>query len=443
MKKDLSKNKLHLKSPGNWINDPNGFIYYKGVYHLFYQYFPYALMWGTMHWGHAISHDLLHWEHQGVAVFPSIYEDSNGCFSGCAVEHEGRMHLFYTGTRYLKTAHGNIHVSVDEQFEAAQLTLVSDDGVHFDNFNNKRVIIPVIEDTNIGHRVHTRDPKVWRGKDAWYMILGSTVNCERGRLLFYRSYDLYEWKFVNSVSRGDFGWMCECPDYFETDGGKVLMFSSMMRAEDGSRIDSQTICTLVDFDEETCTMDITKSYQYFDYGLDLYATHSTLDACGRCILVAWLRMPKAVDGEWIGMFSIPRVVEVENGHIYFRVHPNVEKQFNTLVSDVPELSEAGYRICAELADGEEINIGGYRIFRRKERICTDRTAVAAGKNGERLQFETPVVKEGFHLDIYVEPHIIEIFINNGEYTISNYVYGLGSSIQADSVQGLKIFTSDL
>lgn len=443
MKKDFVKDNLHLKSPGNWINDPNGFIYYKGVYHLFYQHFPYALMWGTMHWGHATSRDLVQWEHHGTALFPSIYEDRNGCFSGCAVEHEGRMHLFYTGARYLKTAHENIHVSIDEQFEAAQLTLVSDDGVHFDNFNNKHVIIPVIEDIAVGDRVHTRDPKVWRGKDAWYMILGSTIDHKRGRLLFYRSYDLYEWKFVNSVSKDDFGWMCECPDYFEIDDNKVLMFSAMLLAEDGSKLESQTVCTLVDFDEEDCSMNITNSYQYFDYGLELYATQSTLDADGRRVLVAWLRMPEPVDGEWIGMASIPRIVEVENGHIYFRVHPNIKKRFNKPESDVLKLSESGYRICTELANGEQINIGGYKIFRKGNRICTDKTAVAAGKKGELLQAETPVLQDGFCLDIYVEPNIVEVFVNNGEYSISNYVYGIGSSIQADRMQDVHIFTADL
>ena len=89
--------KIHLKAPDNWVNDPNGFIYYKGYYHIFYQYFPYAPRWGTMHWGHAVSKDLVTWEHRGIALFPTKKEDQNGCFSGSAIEKDGTMHLVYTG----------------------------------------------------------------------------------------------------------------------------------------------------------------------------------------------------------------------------------------------------------------------------------------------------------------------------------------------------------
>ena len=113
------KNRLHVKAPGNWVNDPNGMIYYKGQYHLFYQHFPYAPRWGTMHWGHAVSPDLIHWEHVGVALFPSLSEDQNGCFSGSAVEENGVMHLFYTGVHYNQVNPKDIHQCLDQDFTSA------------------------------------------------------------------------------------------------------------------------------------------------------------------------------------------------------------------------------------------------------------------------------------------------------------------------------------
>lgn len=115
---------LHLHAPDHWVNDPNGFLYYRGQYHLFYQYFPYAAAWGTMHWGHAVSRDLVHWQHQGLALFPTIREDQNGCFSGSAVEQDGEMVLFYTGVRYVTPNPRNIHLSLDGKMESNQLTIV-------------------------------------------------------------------------------------------------------------------------------------------------------------------------------------------------------------------------------------------------------------------------------------------------------------------------------
>ena len=114
MKQDV----LHLKSPVNWINDPNGFIYYKGKYHLFYQHFPYAPIWGTMHWGHAVSEDLVHWEHKKIALFPTKSYDRNGVFSGSAIPVAIKaaisspditfLHLFTVFSSSLSSLYGTI-----------------------------------------------------------------------------------------------------------------------------------------------------------------------------------------------------------------------------------------------------------------------------------------------------------------------------------------------
>lgn len=433
--------KIHLKAPGGWINDPNGFIYYKGEYHLFYQYFPYAARWGTMRWGHAVSRDLVSWEHRGVALFPTRYEDQNGCFSGSAIERDGRLYLYYTGVHYRKPDPEDIHVCLEDAFVSAQLMLPSEDGYHFDNFRGKRVVIPAITDPGVGDETHTRDPKVWRGKNAWYMVLGSRTADNRGKLLFYRSENLNDWELANTVSgEGALGRMWECPDYFETAGGKVLVISPMGLLQEEGLEQNHSICMPVEFEEETCTMSLPERYQYLDYGLDLYAPQSTVDEAGRRVLVAWLRMPEAVDGNWIGMFCMPRVVEAAKGHIYFRVHPNIEKQYTRRIGSAAEADRAGYRVSFDMEEGGTADIGGYRISRRKNRIFTDRSGVFPGNTGFRTKNSTPEVREGFHLDVYVEPHLVEVFVNKGEYVISNAVYGLTEEIRADAVENLQIDT---
>ncbi len=436
----MTKNMIHIKAPGNWINDPNGFIYYQGKYHIFYQCFPYEPRWGRIHWGHAVSEDLICWEHRGIALFPTKPGDRDGCFSGSGVEYNGNMYLFYTGVKYLEEDPEDTNRCLGDQFVSAQMMITSEDGFHFDNVRDKRMIIPPFEDPEVAHKAHTRDPKVWRGENGWNMVLGTGGPEGSGKLLFYKSNDLHHWSYVNSVSKAGFGWMWECPDYFEVKGGKVLTLSPIGFLKDGYEEESQAICMMVDFDEASCTMKIPDHYQYMDYGLDLYAAQSTVDEEGRRIMVAWARMPEAVDGEWNGMFCMPRVAEAEDGHIFFRPHPNVKKAYCRQIETPFESGEAGYRLSIELEEGEEINIGGYRIFRREGKICTDRSMVSGKSEGRRMVFSTPELKKGYHLDVYVDPNLIEVFVNNGEFVITNTVYGLGSGICTGRKEELLLYT---
>ncbi|MBJ8192211.1 glycoside hydrolase family 32 protein, partial [Bacillus cereus] len=87
----------HLMAEFGWMNDPNGFIQYNGQYHLFYQHYPYKSVWGPMHWGHAVSRDLMKWDYLPIALAPDGEFDQDGCFSGSAIEQDGKLVLMYTG----------------------------------------------------------------------------------------------------------------------------------------------------------------------------------------------------------------------------------------------------------------------------------------------------------------------------------------------------------
>ena len=94
---------FHFEPKSGWMNDPNGLVYFKGKYHAFFQYYPHAPHWGQMHWGHAVSDDLIHWEELPIALYPDQeYEDDGGCFSGSAVVKDDRLYLVYTSV-----SHGN------------------------------------------------------------------------------------------------------------------------------------------------------------------------------------------------------------------------------------------------------------------------------------------------------------------------------------------------
>lgn len=430
---------LHLHAPDHWVNDPNGFLYYRGQYHLFYQYFPYAAAWGTMHWGHAVSRDLVHWQHQGLALFPTIREDQNGCFSGSAVEQDGEMVLFYTGVRYVTPNPRNIHLSLDGKMESNQLTIRSADGFSFDNWQGKQVAVPAITHPEVGDFSDTRDPKVWRGKNGWYLMLGSTVRRE-GRVLLYQSQDLKHWEYRSQAGLdASYGWMWECPNYVGTSGGEVLLVSAMGFCPNGETPDSVVACFPVHFREESCTMEISKRYQLLDYGRDLYAPQTTLDEQGRPVLIAWVRMPKPVEEGWIGMFSAPRLVEVRKGRICFPLHPNVRQACSCPISHPNQAHPAGYRARFSLEEGEWVNLGGFEIACREGRICTDRTAVYPKDTPGPYRCQTPAL-DRWEVEVLAEEHLVEVFVNDGEYTISNAVYGLGREWKGNLAGPVSFYT---
>ncbi len=446
----MTRNILHLRAPGNWINDPNGFIYYKGKYHLFYQYFPYAPVWGTMHWGHAVSEDLVHWEHLGIALFPTKAYDQNGVFSGSAIDKDGRLYLYYSAVRYLETDAENIHVAPNDHYETSQAMIVSEDGYHFDNWKDKRKIIPVVMDEETANRAHTRDPKVWKDGEHYYMVLGSTYKEQGGRVLFYRSKDAVEWEYVNQCRSSSFGRILECPDLFEANGEYVFIGSPMSVTEDGLEYAHQAMCTLADYDASTCEMTLKQEMQLIDHGMDLYAPQTNIDRDGRRVMIAWMRMPKEVENPeslpWRGMMCLPRVIEVENGQICFRVHPEVEKYFDTeaeqLLDEIhpshndipvqmyyPEGSydipcAMPYRLKAVLKEGQELDIGGYRLWIEDDRVRADRSRVYKGIEGYRLTGNTPKLGGRYELDIFVDHNLIETFVNGGQYVLSHVVYGV-------------------
>lgn len=225
--------------------------------------------------------------------------------------------------------------------------------------------------------------------------------------------------------------MWECPDLYKTDEGWVVCFSPMGFLKDGAKEQNHAICAAADFDEQTGILTMAEEYQFADYGLDLYAPQSTVDEEGRRVVVGWMRMPKPVAEvkPWIGMMCTPRVVERRNGHIYFRMHPNVEKAFVKEIPEVGEVEEGKpYQLKIELDDGESISLGGYEIYRKGNKICTNREKVYEDIRDCRLTFETPILKENTRLNILVDQNLIEVYVNDGEYVISNVVYDLKEEI---------------
>ncbi|MBS4957841.1 MAG: glycoside hydrolase family 32 protein [Clostridium sp.] len=442
----MSRPKIHLTAPSNWINDPNGFIYYNGEYHLFYQYFPYECKWGTMHWGHATSIDLVNWKHHKIALYPTKEYDQNGCFSGTAIIKDEELHLYYTAIKYDKFREGNIHSPYDnESFEASQAKMVSRDGYTFDNYEDKKMIIPAIRDKELGHRTHTRDPKVWKYKDGYSMILGSKFKIEgnekfTGEALFYTSKNGEEWTYKNRCYDDTIGDMWECPDLFNVDGSYVLVMSPENIINDNMNYSNNAVYSIVDFDEETCEMTLINNQAFLDEGLDLYAPQTTLDKFGNRILIGWMRMPIAFEDEnWIGMMTLPRVVNVKKDKVYFTIPDYIDKLFNKKVKLSEFNNQEAYKLNVTLNEESILNIGGYKISVSEDMIVADRTEVFPELNRKGRVFNSSKLNGRYELKIYIDSGIIEIFINEGKYVISNIVYNLTSNIEANNVEKIEMF----
>lgn len=310
-KKEVIKNRkrrqhYHFMAQAGWLNDPNGLIYFRGKYHYFYQYNPYYGLWDYMHWGHAVSEDLLHWEYLPLALAPSeTYDDymRGGCFSGSAMEHDGKLFLIYTGT----SNRGN-------GFEQTQCAAYSEDGIHFEKYDGN----PVLRAPEGVEAHNFRDPKVWKHIDKYYMVCGASCG-NKAQALLYCSEDLFHWTFVNVLaeSRGEWGYMWECPDLFRLDDKYVLTFSPMGAGEHTS------VYFVGDLDYETGKF-VSQVSGEIDWGLDYYAPQSFVSPDGRRITTAWANewewMPFFKDWGptyqegWCGFFNIPREIKLMPDH---------------------------------------------------------------------------------------------------------------------------------
>lgn len=417
--------KLHFTAPQNWINDPNGLIYFGGKYHIFYQHFPYTCEWGTMHWGHAVSDDLIHFEHLPIALYPSKSYDHNGCFSGSAILYQDKMYLYYTSIRYAKENPEFIHVQYsDDDLIASQSVVISSDGYTFDNKNDKHLVIDVITDQQLGDVRHTRDPKVWMGKNGHiYMILGSKIPNQQGYdgvVLFYESVDGLHFTYRNRFIDSQIGDMWECPDLFMLDNQYYMVFSPE-NIDLPPRPNSNAVVMPVDFDEETCTLTRLGDYMYLDYGLDFYAPQTFLDKDNQRTMFAWLRMRKPVTHEnWVGMLTMPRVLTSYQQHIYQRIHPNIQKLF-TKVTKTLSFQEP-FLIKTTLQENEGMNLGGLKLYIQDDCLWCDRTEVSIQENKVCHINQTPQLNHHYQLDIYYDHHVFEIFINDGYYVMSQIVY---------------------
>ena len=440
-KETLWRPVYHFAPQWGWMNDPNGMVYKDGEYHLFYQYNPYGSRWGNMNWGHAISRDLVSWEHMPVAISP---DGLGTIFSGSAVVDKDNTAGFGA----------NAIVAFYTQASARQMQSIAystDNGRTFKKYAGNPVLTGDVADF--------RDPKVsWHeGTHKWILTLA--VGQE---IRFYSSPNLKDWTYESNFGegQGNHGGVWECPDLFELPvaGTSQKKWVLIVNINPGGPFGgSATQYFVGSFDGHKFVNESPKATKWMDFGKDHYATVTWSNAPqNRVIALAWMSNWQYANEvptmQYRSSNSVPRDLRlfVKDGETYLQSAPSPEllalrkdkvmsKSFSVgkaytidqLMSDnkgtyeitmtVRQKKQGNLSMRLMNEQGEEIEYS-LDMAKRELTCIRDKSGVA----GFSKDFITPTVTQvdggDLQLRFLVDRSSVEAFVNDGRFVMTNLVF---------------------
>ncbi|OWR28111.1 sucrose-6-phosphate hydrolase [Saccharibacillus sp. O23] len=428
------RQRYHIQPHAGLLNDPNGFVWHNGEYHLFYQWFPLGTDHGMKYWYHLTSPDLAHWNDAGIGLEPGGPYDSHGAYSGSAIVKDGTPHLLYTG---------NVRDADWTRHPYQCLASMDEDG---------RIVkreLPVIAEVPAGYTEHFRDPKVWKEGESYLCVIGAQRSDLTGAAVLYRSTDLLHWNFEGEIGTDlpSFGYMWECPDYFELGGAGVLLLcpQGLEPQGDGRRNVHQS-GYLLGAPLNTATREFAHGeFAELDRGFDFYAPQTTEGPDGKRILIGWMGLPDLEyptdEHGWAHCLTLPRELSVRNGRLIQRPAESLnalrgeERLFASKLRDERRSFENAEGTAYELsltvggltdADkagtvGIEFRVGGdertvLSYDTRTGRVMLDRSASGVPVNPAygttRSCTLNPTDRIEFRL--FVDVSSVEIFVGDGE-----------------------------
>lgn len=330
--KEKHRPQFHFSPPAHWMNDPNGMVYYKGEYHLFYQYYPDSTVWGPMHWGHAISKDLVHWQHLPIALYP----DSLGLiFSGSVVVDKNNTSGLQEGDEKPLVALFTYHdlkkerAGIETDFQYQGMAYSQDKGRTWKKYKHN----PVIKNNGIKD---FRDPKVFwhEASKHWVMVLAVA-----DRVDFYRSDNLKEWKYTGTFGKqeGSHGGVWECPDLIEmkTDGNQTKWVLIVSIGKGGPNGGSATQYFVGNFDGENFTNSNNKeTVLWLDYGPDDYAGVTWSNTGNQKLFLGWMSnwdyAQQVPTKNWRSAMTLPRELSLKKTDKGYRLFSAPSKALQAL-----------------------------------------------------------------------------------------------------------------
>ena len=434
---------FHLTPPVGWMNDPNGFSVYQDKIHLFYQYHPYGVVWGPMHWGHSVSEDFLKWKELPVALAPEEDFDFAGCFSGSAIETPEGHVLVYTGVCESVGAGGT-----RESFQHQCLAI--GDGIRYQKLSDN----PVISGKHLPEgfsRKDFRDPKIWEENGKYYLVAGNKNEHQNGQVLLFESENLRLWSYVSVLAdnQGKYGSMWECPDFFSLADRHVLVVSPQDMRADGKEFHSgnQSLAMIGEYDRLKKRL-LEEQVRSLDYGTDFYAPQTLQTKDGRRVMVAWMQSwdmnIRPVTQKWSGMMTLPRELEIRNGELYqnpvrelecYRAEPVICK--NKEISGICTIPGIAGRV---LDLSIELRAGDYNAFTiqfaKSETYFTQISYDHAAQTIELDRTFSGIIRdvvcertmkirnpeETLKLRLVLDKFSVELFVNDGVQTLTSVLY---------------------
>ncbi len=442
---------VHIAARAGWINDPNGLVHFGGRYHVYFQHNPFGSEWGSMHWGHVSSPDLVHWRHEPVAMAPELEAERDGVFSGSAVVLPDGA-----GIAVLYTGH---HWQAPDRARQAQCLATSSDGMTFDKHG---VVIDPPEEM-----ADFRDPKVWRTGDRWYMVLGaSPLDPDDGRrhaeVWLYSSEvrgpgALTDWRFDGVLyrSRTEGAFMAECPDFFPLGDRWVLTYCAMGTRPRGhlDRNVNNSRYVVGEWAPGRAFRPVTEEVPC-DWGHNYYAPQTMEAPDGRRLVWGWMSSigqpePVAADDGWCGQLTLPRELDLGPGDAVLTRPAReltqlrrstvqagpltlAENAEESLAADIQDAAEIELEIDLAHSTAERITLAVHRTPDGHEtlvvwdaqsgRIAVDRGRAGAGHRGYRSAPCAPDADGLLRLRVFLDRGSVEVFIGDGDQVISSAVY---------------------
>ena len=403
--------RYHLLPPVGWMNDPNGLCYWKGTYHVFFQYAPQSAEGTGLHcWGHYASPDLLSWKYCGVAVYPDTPEEADGAYSGSAVGEEDHLSLYYTGNVKHKDKKYDY---ISDGRESNTILLRSQNGY---TFGKKQVLLRT-PDYPAEFTRHIRDPKVQKTESGYTMVLGGRLKGDRGAVLVYDSANGEDFKLREVISgREKFGYMWECPDLFTLGGDRFLCVSPQGVPHEKYKF--QSAYSSGYFCGEACA----ENFREWDAGFDFYAPQTFFDGSRR-ILFGWAGMPDvpydnqpSVAEGWQHSLTLPRELTNRNGVLYQMPVREIERLrreeiplsqdcgcYELLLDDIAPGTKLLLSDALELSFGEEFEL----------RFVSD---AGRGRDVRRADVHARSAR------VFMDVSLCEIYLNDGEKVFTTRLY---------------------